>query len=77
MNRNVWIVAGIGVFVLAAINVVLGTNLVPTMAVAQERGVVAGWWLIWIVIAVTVASSVALGAYLVAAGLGRVEETAD
>jgi len=77
MNRNVWIVAGIGVFILAIVSVLLGMNLVPSMEVARDRGVIAGWWLIWIVIGLTVASSVALGGFLVAAGLGKVPETAD
>jgi hypothetical protein len=77
MNRNVWIVAGIGVIALGIVNVILGLNLVPTIAVAQERGTAAGWWLIWCVIALTVISAVALGGFLVAAGLGKVPETAD
>jgi hypothetical protein len=34
MNRNVWIVAGIVVIALGILNVILGMNLVPTMAVA-------------------------------------------
>jgi hypothetical protein len=77
MNRNVWIVAGIGVIALGIVNVILGMNLVPTIAVAQERGTAAGWWLIWCVIALTVISAVALGGFLLAAGLGKVPETAD
>ena len=77
MNRNVWIVAGIGVIALGIVNVILGMNLVPTIAVAQERGTAAGWWLIWCVIALTVISAVVLGAFLLAAGLGKVPETAD
>jgi hypothetical protein len=77
MNRNVWIVAGIGVIALGIVNVILGLNLVPTITVAQERGTAAGWWLIWCVIALTVISAVALGGFLVAAGLGKVPETAD
>jgi hypothetical protein len=72
MNRNVWTVAGILVLALGLINVVLGLNLVPTMAVAQERGTAPGWWLIWVVIAATVACAVALGGFLIAAGLGKV-----
>jgi len=77
MNRSVWIVAGIVVFLLGVVNVVLGMNLVPSMAVAEERGVLAGWWLIWIVIALTFASAAALAGFLLAAGLGKVPETAD
>jgi uncharacterized membrane protein len=77
MNRNVWIVAGLVVIALGIVNVILGTNLVPTIAVAQERGTAAGWWLIWVVIALTVVCAVALGGFLLAAGLGKVPETAD
>jgi hypothetical protein len=77
MNRTVWTVLGVAVFALGVISIVLGMNLVPPMAVAQERGVVAGWWLIWTVIALTVACTVALGGFLVAAGMGKVPETAD
>lgn len=77
MNRNVWIVAGIVVIALGIVNVILGMNLVPTISVAQERGTAAGWWLIWCVIALTVISAVTLGAFLLAAGLGKVPETAD
>ena len=77
MNRNVWIVAGIGVIALGIVNVILGMNLVPTISVAQERGTAAGWWLIWCVIGLTVVSAVTLGGFLLAAGLGKVPETAD
>jgi len=77
MNRSVWIVVGIVVIALGILNVILGINLVPTQSVAEERGTVAGWWLIWCVIALTVICAVALGAFLLAAGLGKVPETAD
>ena len=76
MNRTVWIVAGIVVLALGLINVVLGLNLVPSIAEAQQKGTAAGWWLIWFVIALTVACAVALGGFLLAAGLGKVPETA-
>jgi len=54
---------------------VMGTRMVPTMAVATEKGTVAGWWLIWGVIGLVVISAVSLGGFLVAAGLGKVPET--
>jgi hypothetical protein len=75
MNRNVWIVAGIVVIALGILNIILGLNLVPTKAIAEERGTGPGWWLIWSVIALTVVCAVALGGFLLAAGLGRVPET--
>jgi hypothetical protein len=77
MHRNVWIVAGIVVIALGIVNVILGLNLVPTMAVAEERGTAPGWWLIWSVIVLTVICAVVLGGFLLAAGLGKVPETAD
>lgn len=75
MNRNVWIGMAAVVLVIAAIIIDLGLNLVPSRAIAIERTTVAGWYLIWIVIAITVASSFALAGFLLAAGLGKVEET--
>ena len=75
MNRNVWLVAGLVVIALGIVKVVMGTRMVPTMAVAKERGTVAGWWLIWVVIGLVVISAVSLGGFLVAAGLGKVPET--
>jgi len=77
MNRNLWIVVGIVVLAMAVINVMLGMNLVPAMSEAERRGTIAGWWLIWTVIGLAVVSSVALGGFLIAAGLGKVPETAD
>ncbi len=75
MNRNIWIGMAVVVLIIAAIIVDLGLNLVPSRAIAIERTTVAGWYLIWIVIGITVASSVALAGFLFAAGLGKVEET--
>ncbi len=77
MNRNVWIVAAIVVFAMGLLNVVLGTYLVPTLAVATEKGTAPGFYLIWCVIALTVICSVSLAGFLLAAGLGKVPETAD
>jgi hypothetical protein len=75
MNRNVWIVAGIVVIAIGILNIILGLNLVPTKAIADERGTGPGWWLIWSVITLTVISAVSLGGFLLAAGLGKVPET--
>ena len=75
MNRNVWLVAGLVVIALGLVNVVLGTRMVSTMAVATEKGTIAGWWLIWVVIGLVALSAVSLGGFLLAAGLGKVPET--
>jgi hypothetical protein len=77
MNRSVWIVAGIVVMALGLLNVVLGTYLVPTAAVATEKGTIAGFYLVWCVIVLVLISAVSLGGFLLAAGLGKVPETAD
>jgi hypothetical protein len=75
MNRNVWIVVGLVVIAIAIVNVILGMNLVPTRAIAEERGTGPGWWLIWSVIALTVICALSLGGFLLAAGLGKIPET--
>jgi hypothetical protein len=74
-SRVQWLVLGVVVFLLAILGVVLGLNLVPPKAVAEERGTVAGWWIIWTVIAIATLMTVAVGAFLLAAGLGKVPET--
>jgi hypothetical protein len=45
--------------------------------VAVERGTVAGWWIIWTVIGLSTLMALAMAGFLVAAGLGKVPETAD
>ena len=77
MNRSVWIVAGIVVLAVGLLNVVLGTYLVPTLQVAAEKGTAPGFYLIWAVIALIAICAIALGGFLLAAGLGKVPETAD
>ena len=75
MNRSVWIVTSIAVFALAVVCVYLGLGLVPSRVEAQAKGTAAGWWLVWTVIWIAVVSAVSLGAFLLAAGLGKVPET--
>jgi hypothetical protein len=77
MNRSVWIVAAVVVLALGLLNVVLGTYLVPTIAIATEKGTAPGFYLIWCVILLTLICSVSLAGFLLAAGLGKVPETAD
>jgi hypothetical protein len=71
MNRNVILVAAVLVFAVAFANIVLGVNLVLPLDVARERGAGAPWYVVWSMIAVTVATAVALGAFLVGAGLRK------
>ena len=74
-NRVQWLVLAVVVFGLAVLGVVLGLNLVPPRAVAEERGTVAGWWIIWTVIGITTLMALSVAAFLLAAGLGKVPET--
>jgi hypothetical protein len=71
VNRTAILLAAVVVFALAFANIVLGVNLVLPLDAARERGAGAPWYVVWAMIAVTVASAVALGAFLVGAGLRR------
>lgn len=75
-NRAQWIVLGIVVVALAVLGIVLGTTLVGSRASAVERGSVAGWWIVWGVIALNTVMATVVAAFLFAAGLGKVPETA-
>jgi hypothetical protein len=71
MNRNAvaWIVAGIGVFGVAILALVFGANLVPARAVAQAKGTIAPWYLVWGMTLLTAAMGVFLAGFLVKTGL--------
>jgi hypothetical protein len=71
MNRTVILAAAVVVFALAFANIVLGVNLILPLDAARERGAGAPWYVVWAMILVTVASAIALGAFLVGAGLRR------
>jgi hypothetical protein len=75
-SRVQWIVLAVVVLALAMLGIVLGVNLVGSMASAVERGTVAGWWIVWIVIALNTVMSLVVAGFLLAAGLGKVSETA-
>jgi hypothetical protein len=74
-NRVQWLVLGVVVFALAVLSVVLGMNLVPPRAIAEERGTIAGWWIIWTVIGLSTLMALSVAGFLFAAGLGKVPET--
>jgi hypothetical protein len=71
MNRTAILAAAIVVIALAFANVVLGVNLVLPLEAARERGAGAPWYVVWAMIAVTVASAATLGAFLIGAGLRK------
>jgi hypothetical protein len=75
-NRVRWIVLAIVVLGLALVGITLGVTLVGSKEAAAERGTVAGWWIVWIVIALNTLMAMAVAAFLFAAGLGKVPETA-
>jgi hypothetical protein len=71
MNRNAvaWIVAGIGVFGVAVLALVFGANLVPARAVAQTKGTIAPWYLVWGMTLLTTGMGIFLAGFLVKTGL--------
>ena len=75
MHRKIWLLVGVVVLALAVLCVFLGLGMVPSRAGAQEKGTVAGWYLVWTVIWIATLSTASLGAFLIAAGLGKVPET--
>ena len=75
-NRLQWIVLAVVVVGIALLGIALGTNLVGSREAAVERGTVAGWWIVWIVIALNTLMALVVAGFLFAAGLGKVPETA-
>ena len=71
MNRTAILVVALVVLGLALANIVLGLNLVMSLQAARERGAGAPWYVVWAMIATTVVSAVALGAFLFGAGLRK------
>jgi hypothetical protein len=65
MHRPAIIVAAIASFGLAVFSFILGVNLVPTLATLTERGLVAPWYVVWVMIWLTVLSAVTLGVFLI------------
>jgi hypothetical protein len=78
MKRNgIWIGLAVVVLALAIVSVMLGLNLVPPRAEAESNGTIAGWWLVWSVIWATAVTALVVAGFLLAAGLGKVPETAN
>ena len=71
MNRTAILAAAVVVIALAFANIVLGVNLVLPLEAARERGAGAPWYVVWAMIAVTVASAATLGAFLIGTGLRK------
>ena len=71
MNRTAILIVALVVLGLALANIVLGVNLVMPLQAAQERQAGPPWFVVWAMIGTTVVSAVALGAFLIGAGLRK------
>ena len=75
-HRLQWIVLGVVVIALGLLGIALGVSLVGSREAAIERGTVAGWWIVWIVIALNAVMALVVAGFLFAAGLGKVPDAA-
>jgi len=64
MNRVAIMLAAAVAVVIGLINVVLGSNLIMPLSLAQERGAGVPWYLVWAMVLITLASALALGGFL-------------
>lgn len=64
MNRIGIVIAALVVFAIAAVNIVLGQNLILPLPTMVERGAGMPWYLTWAMVWVTVACAVVLGGFL-------------
>ena len=71
MNRIAIILAAIVTFGIAVANVLLAQNLILPLPVMLERAGGMPWYITWAMVWVSVACSVALGGFLVAATLKK------
>jgi hypothetical protein len=67
MNRPAILIAALVTLGIAAINVVLGRNLIMPLEQAQKGGVGVPWYIVWVMIGMTVVSALALGLFLILA----------
>ena len=64
----IWKLVAIVVLALGALLVVFGLNLMPTQAVAIEKGSIAPWRMTWAMIWMTVVMTVVLAGFLFTVG---------
>jgi len=68
MTRITMLLAAVAVALISILNIALGRNLIMPLAVAQEKGVGTGpWVLVWGMIVVTALCSLALVIFLISA----------
>ena len=68
MNRNSgqWIAIAVAMLGLAVISVILGLDLMPTLAGAETKGIATPWYFTWFVILLTAMMAVVLAGFLFA-----------
>ena len=64
MNRVAILIAALVAFGAAALNVILGQQLILPLPVLIERGAEVPWYITWIMVWVTVLCAVALAGFL-------------
>lgn len=65
MNRTAILLAAFVVVVIGLLNVVLGSNLIMPLSLAQERGAGVPWYLVWGMVLITLLSALALCGFLI------------
>lgn len=72
MRAVKWIVGALAVLALMGLCVTFGISLLPPAAEAQTKGTLIPWIVTWGMIWATTAMGVAVAAYMVGIGLGKV-----
>jgi hypothetical protein len=71
MNRPVpAVLMAVVVIAFAVVAYLLGVGLLPTRLEAIEKGTLAPWFIVWLMIGITQLCCVALALFLVRTGLG-------
>ena len=71
MHLVKWVVGALAVLALMGICIVVGTTLLPPMAVATTKGTLVPWVITWGMILATTAMGVVIAVYMVGIGLGK------
>jgi hypothetical protein len=74
MNRDavLWLAAGIAVFGLAAVSLMLGRALLPPRMTAQTKGTLIPWVITWGMIWGTALIGIAVAGFLIVVGVGKI-----
>jgi hypothetical protein len=66
MNRNSgrWIAIGLAMLIVALVSVTLGVNLLPSLADAEEKGIVTPWYFTWFAVLLTAAMAIVVAGFL-------------